>query len=100
VKEIGEPIDFIKIDVEGATISVLDGAKETLAKLPPKRWVIEMQPNGPAVEFLLPTGTRQKVQIQQVITSTFCLLAFPQVTQLYLLINVQRLIDGMSPYLS
>jgi len=61
VKEIDRPIDFIKIDVEGAEMLVLEGAKETLAKRPPKRWVIETHPNGPAIEFLRAYGYVTKI---------------------------------------
>jgi len=60
-KAIVDPIDFIKIDVEGAELLVLEGAKETLSKHPPKRWVIETQPDGPAVEFLRAYGYATKI---------------------------------------
>ena len=60
-KSINKPIDFIKIDVEGAEMLVLEGAMETLSKRPPKRWVIETQPDGPAVEFLKAYGYSTKV---------------------------------------
>jgi len=60
-KSISQPIDFIKVDVEGAEMLVLEGAKETLATRPPKRWVIETQPTGPAIEFMKTYGYRSKI---------------------------------------
>jgi FkbM family methyltransferase len=61
LKSIDQPIDFIKIDVEGAEMLVLAGATETLAKRPPKRLVIETDPEGAAVMFLRSHGYSTKV---------------------------------------
>lgn len=60
-KSIVQPIDFVKIDVEGAEMLVLEGASETLSKCPPKRWIIETPPDGEVVEYLKTFGYTTKI---------------------------------------
>lgn len=57
-----ERLDFVKIDVEGAHMEVLEGGRETLRRLKPKIW-IELRPNRRELqsgdELLRSMGFRQ-----------------------------------------
>jgi FkbM family methyltransferase len=54
-------IDLIKIDVEGAELSVLHGMRRTLERLRPQAIVCETPEDGPAVEFIRSFGYRVRV---------------------------------------
>jgi len=49
----GRPIDFIKLDVEGSEIAVLNGLKETIRRWRPILFVEVLSRNRPAFEALL-----------------------------------------------